>query len=82
METRRFEFVPLWGIPVFFLYAMRRVNCQRCGVRVESVPWARGKHTLTDAYMQFLATWAKRLSWQEVAAIFQTSWEKVFHSVE
>jgi len=82
METRRFEFVPLWGIPVLFLYAMRRVNCKRCGVKVESVPWARGKHTLTGAYMQFLATWAKRLSWQEVAAIFQTSWEKVFHSVE
>jgi transposase len=82
LETRLFEFVPLWGIPVFFLYAMRRVNCKRCGVKVESVPWAQGKHTLTDTYMQFLANWAKRLSWQEVAAIFQTSWEKVFRSVE
>ena len=26
-QPRRFEFVPLWGIPVFFLYRMRRVNC-------------------------------------------------------
>jgi transposase len=51
-------------------------------VKVESVPWAEGKHTLTKTYMQFLARWAKRLSWQEVARIFQTSWEKVFHSVE
>jgi transposase len=32
--------------------------------------------------MQFLAAWAKRLSWQEVARVFKTSWEKVFHSVE
>jgi transposase len=82
LEPRRFEFVPLWGIPVFFIYTLRRVQCRRCGVKVESVPWANGKHTLTKTYMQFLARWAKRLSWQEVAGIFQTSWEKVFHSVE
>ena len=27
LPQRRFEFVPLWGIAVFFVYAMRRVNC-------------------------------------------------------
>jgi transposase len=32
--------------------------------------------------MHFLASWAKRLSWQEVARTFKTSWEKVFRSVE
>jgi transposase len=51
-------------------------------VKVEAVPWATGKHTLTTAYMQFLALWARRLAWSEVARIFHTSWEKVFHSVE
>ena len=30
--VRRFDFVPLWHIPVVFLYAMRRVSCPRCGV--------------------------------------------------
>jgi hypothetical protein len=34
-EPRRFEYVPLWGILVFFVYAMRRVNCPTCGVVVE-----------------------------------------------
>jgi transposase len=82
MSPRRFEFVPLWGIPVFFLYAPRRVRCKRCGIKVESVPWAEGKHTLTNTYMHFLASWAKQLSWQEVAQTFKTSWEKVFRSVE
>jgi transposase len=57
-----FEFVPLWNITVFFAYALRRVNCETCGVKVERVPWADGKSTLTKTYMQFLATWAKRLS--------------------
>jgi transposase len=82
LPTRRFEFVPLWGMPVFFLYAMRRVACARCDVRVERVPWAQGKHTLTDTYAWFLAGWAKRLSWKEVAEVFHTSWEKVFRAVE
>jgi transposase len=82
LRVRPFEFVPLWGIAVFFIYIMRRVDCGRCGVKVESVPWAEGKQTLTKAYMQFLAGWARRLSWLEVARTFRTSWEKVFRSVE
>ena len=82
LPTRRFEFVPLWGMAVFFVYAMRRVACRRCGVKVEAGPWASGKHSLTDTYAWFLARWAKRLSWKDVAHAFDTSWEKVFRSVE
>lgn len=81
-EPRWFEFVPLWGIAVFFVYVMRRVDCPRCGVKTEQVPWADGKHQCTKTYMQFLASWARDLSWTEVSKRFQTSWEKVFHAVE
>jgi transposase len=77
-----FQFIPLLGIAVFFVYAMRRVNCPTCGVKVETVPWAHGKSRLTIAYSWFLARWAKRLSWQEVANIFHTSWNTVFRAVE
>ena len=82
LAQRRFEFIPIWGFAVVLLYAMRRVQCRRCGVKVEQVPWAMGKHTLCQAYMLFLAHWAKRLSWKETAQAFHTSWEKVFHAVE
>jgi PIN domain nuclease of toxin-antitoxin system len=41
LAARRYEFVPLWGMAVFFVYARRRVACPACGVRVEAVPWAR-----------------------------------------
>jgi transposase len=81
LAERRFAFVPLWGLAVFFLYALRRVQCPRCGVRVEAIPWARGKHQLTTTYAWFLARWAQRLSWTTVAQIFQTSWTHVSHSV-
>lgn len=82
LSTRRFEFVPLWGIKVFLVYAPRRVDCPTCGVRVEHMPWALGKHRLTQTYAWFLARWARRLSWKEVAEVFRTSWESVFRSVE
>jgi transposase len=82
LPERMFEFVPLWGIRVFLLYAMRRVDCVRCGVTVETIPWAVGKHHLTKAYAWFLAAWAKRMSWLEVARAFHTSWENVYRSVE
>ncbi len=82
LAARRFEFVPLWGIPVFLVYAPRRVECPRCGVRVEAMPWASGKSHLTQAYAWFLARWARRLSWKEVAQVFRTSWDSVFRAVE
>jgi transposase len=82
LPVRRFEFVPLWGIAVFFLYAMRRVDCCRCGIKVEVVPWAVGKNHLTTTYAWFLAKWAKRLSWKECAEAFNTTWDNVFRSVK
>ena len=82
LPARRFEFVPLWGIKVFFVYRPRRVDCRHCGVKVEQIPWVKGKSHRTEAYEWFLARWAKRLSWKEVAEAFCTSWENVFRSVE
>jgi len=81
LAERRFEFIPLWAIAVFLVYAMRRVNCPRCGVTVERVPWGDGKRHVTQAYAVFLARWARRLSWKEVASIFDTTWETVYRSV-
>jgi len=81
LKARRFEFVPLWQIPVFLVYAMRRVDCPKCGVTVEEVPWSTGKQTQTRTYQWFLSQWARRLSWQETARVFRTSWQSVFRAV-
>ena len=82
-EARAYDFVPLWGIRVFLVYALRRIDCKRCGkVKVERVPWAEGKRWTTTAYEWFLARWAKRLSWQETARVFGTSWDTVYRSVQ
>ena len=81
-ERRRYQFVPVLGLPTYLIYEMRRVDCRRCGkVKVERVPWAEGKQRSTKALRWFLASWAKRLSWQETAQVFGVSWERVWRAV-
>ena len=82
LDRRLFEYVPIWIFKVFIAYTMRRVDCKRCGVTVEMVPWADGNEQITRTYKWFLAQWAKRLSWAETAEIFRTSWKTVFRAVE
>jgi transposase len=82
LPQRRWLSVPVWGIPVWFCYAPRRVACAEHGVVVEYIPWSDGKRPVTVAMMGFLARWARRLSWRETAQTFQTSWEAVYRSVE
>ena len=69
-------------IPVVLIYTMRRVNCPTCGVKVERVPWAEGKSPLATDYQWFLAGWARRMSWKEVATCFEVSWDHVYNSVK
>ncbi len=79
---RRFDFIPMWGMAVVFIYCMRRVNCPDCGVRVEQVPLGDGKSPVTHELKWFLAKWAKLMSWKEVASAFRVSWDCVFESVK
>lgn len=80
--VRLFEYLPVWSFKAFFRYAPRRVKCPEHGVKVEALPWAYGKERTTISYQVFLARWAKRLSWQETARVFETSWDTVFRAVK
>ena len=81
-RPRSFEFIPIYNIPVALSYTMRRVDCPCCGIKVETVPWAQGKHACCDAFRHFLSCWAKCLSWKETASRFNTSWDTVCRSVK
>jgi transposase len=41
LPERRWQFVPLWGIPTYFLYAPRRVECEEHGVSSSTSPGVR-----------------------------------------
>ena len=79
--TRDYQYVPLLNIPMYFRYTPRRVHCQTHGIHVEQLPWAVGKEHMTKSYQLFLAGWAKRLSWQETARVFSTSWNSVYRAI-
>lgn len=82
-KERCFRHVPLWGIPVKLRYAPRRVNCSTCGgIHREALPWVTGKHRLTNAFVCFLARWAKLLPWVEVARLFRCAWNTVASAVK
>lgn len=84
LPERRFDFVPLWGIAVVLVYALRRIDCKTCRVKVERLPWCPPacKSPMTTALMVFLSSWARQLSWSQVAARFGVSWESVYRAVE
>jgi transposase len=81
LSQRRWRHVPLWGIPVELIYAPRRVECRRCGVKVEEIPWAQGKSPLSIFLSVVLATWAKAVAWQVVGRIFGFHWNTVRKAV-
>lgn len=81
-RERRYKHVPLWGIPVTLVYTLRRVRCNRCGLRVEAVPWAEGKQRFTRALSVTMAQWAKSLPWSQVAQMFGCSWPAVQQAVK
>ena len=81
--ARHFRHVPLWGINVYLVYAPRRVACQRCNaVHVEAMPWVSGKRQFTRALMVTLATWARILTWKQVASLFHCAWSTVATAVD
>lgn len=81
-RPRVWQMPPLFKFAMVLIYLMRRVDCPDCGVVVEAVPWGTGKHGLCDGFRLFLAHWARKLSWEEVALSFRVSWADVYASVQ
>ncbi len=82
LKQRRWQHVPLWGIPVFLLYAPARVDCRVCGkILVEDIPFSEGKCRTTTAMQSFLVAWCKLLAWDVVARQFGVHWNTVAAAV-
>lgn len=80
-KPRHFQFIPIWNIPVVFIYSMRRVHCKACGIVVELIPWAAKNQIIAIPFMLLLANWSKALSWKETARRFQSTWYHVKESI-
>ena len=58
-------------------YRPRRVECPRCGVRVEDFPWAEPWSRVTTALSNAVAKLARELSWQGTARQYGLNWKSV-----
>ena len=58
-------------------YRPRRVECPRCGVRVEDFPWADPWARVTTALANAVAVLARELSWQGTAREYGLNWKSV-----
>jgi len=78
LSERRYDFIPLWLMPVVLVYAPRRVRCRHCGVHVERIPWATlPKSPITRHLALWLSSWARELPWSTVARLCGVSWDTV-----
>ena len=83
LGRRRFKHVPLWGIPVVLLYRPARVKCAVCGgIRVEKIPFAKGKSRMTTGLVWTLSTMARILPWKTVSQMYHVSWNTVRSAVK
>lgn len=82
LPSRTWRHVPLWGIGVQLTYRPARVSCPCCGTpKVEAIPWAMGKSSMTKELAVVLATWSRILAWDVVARLFGVSWSTVVKAV-
>lgn len=71
------------GRTVFWLrYAPRRVECRRCGVRVEEVPWALHMSRFTSPFEDMVAYLAQRMDKTAVCRLMGIDWRTVGTIVE
>jgi transposase len=63
--------------PLKLRYRPRRVECPRCGVRVEAFPWADPWARVTTALANAVAILARELSWHGTAREYRLDWKTV-----
>jgi len=64
-------------LPLRWRYRPRRVDCPRCGVRVEDLPWAEPWARVTRGLSHAVARLARELSWKGTARQFALNWKSV-----
>jgi hypothetical protein len=64
-------------MPLILRYQPPRVECVRCGVRVEGFPWAEPWARVTPALSHAAARLARELSWHGTARQYGPTWKAV-----
>lgn len=74
---RRWRHLSLAGLDVWLRHDVRRVECPRCSVRVELVPWAERESDFTVPFEEMTAYLAQRTDQTTVSAMMRVAWTTV-----
>jgi transposase len=74
---RRWRHLELGGMQVELRYDLRRVDCARCGVRVELVPWAEPDSRFTRPFEEQIAYLAQRMDRTAITSLMGIAWYTV-----
>jgi transposase len=74
---RRWRHLDLGGMQVELRYDLRRVDCPRCGVRVELVPWAEPDSKFTRPFEEQVAYLAQRMDKTGITGLMGIAWYTV-----
>ena len=76
-KKREWRDLSMRKLPLKLCYRPRRVECPRCGVRVEDFPWAEPWARVTTALSNAVAMLARELSWKGTAREYGLNWKSV-----
>lgn len=79
---RLWKHLPLGEVFIWLEYAPRRVQCARCGVRIEQVPWAAHRSRFTLQLEEMVAYLATTTSRKAVSELLGVNWRSVGAVVE
>jgi transposase len=81
-EGRQWRHLDLGAMELTLRYKMRRVDCPRCGVRVELVPWAEYGSGFTRQFEEQVAYLAQRTDKTTIAGLMRVAWRTVGRIIE
>jgi len=76
-EERQWRDLSMRKATLILRYRPRRIDCPRCGIRVEDFPWAEPWARVTRALGNAVARLARELSWQGTARQYGLNWKTV-----
>jgi len=74
---RRWRHLDLAGMTLHLRYDTRRVECPRCGVKVEQVPWAETGSWFTRPFEDHVGYLAQRCDKTTVSDLMRVAWDTV-----
>jgi len=76
-RKRRWRHLDLAGMTLHLRYDTRRVECPRCGVKVEQVPWAETSSWFTRPFEDHVGYLAQRCDKTTVSDMMRVAWDTV-----